>query len=596
MSSWPDEWLKNYPRAGAAGLVLVAFAVYAGSLANGFVYDDVEQVLQNPFVLNQHLWPKIFTGSVWSFQGAGFPTNFYRPLHIFSHWLVYRLAGPNPAAFHLFQLLMYAATVWLVYRVGRELLRNEAAAFAGALLWALHPLHVEAVAWIAALPDIGYGFFYLLGFLAFLRAEKSAGKPAMAHALAALVYFPALFFKETAVSFPLLLVAYWLFAGSHPSGVGWRQRALRWTPYLLAVSVYVAIRVAALGYVVRTPQPWRISLRMLGAAVALLGEHTRIFLWPTHLNVFRTFEPGPSLHSPWPWLTLLVLLGTLGLRKRQPVLGFLVAWWAIALLPCLDIRYLSFPLLAERFAYVPSVGLCLAVSSVLIAWLPARLPDARPARIALPALVALMVLYAVQTVRAVPHWRDNTALTSYSLQQSPNAAMLHVAQAEILQFRERDLEGAVREFQTALQLNSASVRPLAGVTYNSYFGLGMIALQRGRAQEAVGYLEKATRVLPNHSPAYKALGSVYFPRGDYAQASKYFAQAVKVNPQDLGARFYLGACLMKLGKHREAAEQFRAAREVDPAYQQAYEAEARALEAMGDSEAASRVRRLIPDQ
>ena len=587
-----NTWLENHPRVAGWALVLVTFVLYSGSLSNGFVYDDEYQILQNPFVLNKHLWPKIFTGSVWSFQGVAFPTNYYRPLHIFCHWLIYRLAGPNPAAFHLFQVLMYAATVWLAYRVGRELLRNELAALGGALLWALHPLHVEAVAWIASVPDTGYGFFYLLGLLAFLRAEKSARNPVLAHGLAALAFFPALFFKEMALSFPLLLMAYWFFLSPGQDAAGWRTRAFRLAPYVAAVAVCVAIRIAALGYVTQSGRLWKVTPRVAGAAVALLGEHTRIFLWPTHLNVFRTFELGPSLRSPWPWVTLAVLIATLWLRKREPLPAFLIAWWAIGLAPCLDIRQLSFPLVAERFAYIPSLALCLAISWALVVWLPRSWPGAQPAQFALPALGLLMVFYAVQTARAIPNWHDNQTLADYSLQQSPNAALLHVIQAFVLQYRSGDLDGAVREYEKAMRLNASSVRPLAKVTYDSYIGLGEIAHRKGQTDAAREFFEKAVRVSPNDSPAYDALGSVFFPRGDYARSAEYFSQAVKVNPQDISAHFYLGTCWMKLERYKEAAGQFRAAREVDPMFRQAYEAEARALEAAGDPATAATVRGL----
>ena len=591
LQAW-EEWLEKNPRRAGAGLFLFSFVLYAGSLANGFVYDDEYQVLQNPFVLNPRLWTKIFTGSVWSFQGVAFPANYYRPLHIFSHWLVYRLAGPNPAAFHLFQVWVYAATVWLAYRLARELLRNEVAALAGALLWALHPLHVEAVAWIASVPDTGYGFFYLLGLLAFLRAERASKNPWLAHGLAALAFLPALFYKEMALSFPLLLVAYWFFLSPAQDTAGWRSRALRLAPYVAAVALSIVIRFAALGYVTQSGGLWRITPRVAGAAVGLLGEHTRIFLRPTHLNVFRTFELGPSLRSPWPWVTLMALGATLWLRKRAPLPAFLIAWWAIGLVPCLDIRQLSFPLVAERFAYVPSLALCLAMAWVVVVGLPRWLPGARPARVALPALGLLMVFYAVQTVRAIPNWHDNQSLADYSMRVSPQAALLHVIQALVLQYHHGDWDGAAREYQTALRLNASSVKPLAKVTYDCYIGLGQIAHGRGQTEEAREYFERAIRVSPNDSPAYDALGAIFFPHGDYARAAEYFAQAVKVNPQDVSARFYLGTCWMKLGRYREAAEQFRAGREIDPAFRQAYEAEARALEAAGDPAAAAQVRAL----
>ena len=135
-----------------------------------------------------------------------------------------------------------------------------------------------------------------------------------------------------------------------------------------------------------------------------------------------------------------------------------------------------------------------------------------------------------------------------------------------MQFRENDLDGAAREFRTALRLDAQSFTPAPGVTYDSYIGLGQIALIQGREQEALDYFNKAVLLSPGTHFAYDVLGSVYFPRGDYARAAAYFQQAVRVDPQDVEARFYLGTCWMKMGKPAQAAEQFHAAREVDPDY------------------------------
>ena len=169
-----DNLLKKYQAISSWLLILLAAIFYRGVLSCGFVFDDTEQVLQNPFVKNPHLWKQIFVGAVWSFVGRSVRTSFYRPLHTFSYWLVCRVAGFNPVAYHLFQLALYALCIWTVYRISRKVLHNELAAFAGTLLWTLHPLHVEPVAWIAAIPDIGCGLFCLLAFWRFLRAEDHA--------------------------------------------------------------------------------------------------------------------------------------------------------------------------------------------------------------------------------------------------------------------------------------------------------------------------------------------------------------------------------------------------------------------------------------
>jgi protein O-mannosyl-transferase len=595
--AWLEPWngrLRRYPYVTAATLALIAVASYAASLPGGFVYDDVPQILENPFVLNPRLGWRAFTGSVWAFQGASFPANFYRPLHIFSHSLLYHLGGPNPGLFHLLNVLLYAATVILVYQVGRRLLCHEVAAVVGALLWCAHPLHVEAVAWISALPELGAGFLYLLAFLMFLRAEEG-GKESYARHAAAALFFLALLFKEMAASFPLLLIAYWFFfspsrmssrergSESETCAAGWRERVICWLPYGTALAGYLVVRRLALGYVTNTLGFWKPSAPVLEAAVGLLGEHARNFFWPLHLSAFRTFDLGSSLRSPWPWLSLTAL-GVAVCTRARP--GFLLAWWGITLIPCLDVRQLSLPLVADRYSYLPSVGLCLAIASVLIQWLPRRLSVRRRVRTLLTASVLLVTLslWTVQAVRSIATWHDNESLASHSLQQSPDSASLHLVLAWRFFFQSHDPEGAQREYETALRLNATAFRPMSAVTYEALIGLGQVAGGKAHLEEAVSYFQKATSVSPHLSPAYDALGSTYLPRGDYAQAARYYGDAVRVNSQDVVARFCLGTCLMRLGRYREAAEQFRAAAAVDPTYCQAVEAQARAQEAAGEVE------------
>ncbi len=588
-----NDLLKKYHTIGSWLLILVAFASYRGVLTCGFVFDDVEQILQNPYVKNPRLWKQIFLGPVWAFVGRGAQTSFYRPLHIFSYWLVCRVAGFYPGAYHLFQLVLYAISIWIVYRIGRKILQNEVAAFAGALLWTLHPLHVEAVAWIASIPDIGCTLFCLLGFWFFLRAEDHSPASFRWHALAAAAYFPALFFKEVAFSFPLLLLAYWF---CFSSAEHWFRRALHWLPYVAAAAVCAVIRVVLMGHFSENSPLQEFKLQVAWAAVGLLGQHAKLFFWPVNLSEFRVFDLAASVRSPWPWAALLVLAVACVWRHREPRLSFLVLWWGVTILPCLNYLHLSVPLVADRFSYLPSVGLCLALGYLVFGWLPRHLPDVRLDRVAVAGLAVVAALWAVQTVRAIPRWRDNDALFDYSLLVSPNAALVHVSHGVVLQMRENDFNGAAREFRTALRLNAESFRPLPVVTYNSYIGLGQVALIQGREAEAIDYFNKAIHMMRNFNFGYDVFGSVYFPRGDYARAAGYFEQAVHANPQDVVARFYLGSCWMKLGKPAEAAEQFHAAREVDPTYYQAYGAEARALEASGDKAGAARVRSLKPPE
>ena len=488
--------------------------------------------------------------------------------------------------FHLLNLLVYAASAGFVYWLARRLFDNDVVALAGALLWALHPVHVEAVAWISALPDVGFAFCTLLALLCFVRAEEDGEEHRHFHLLAALSFFVALFFKEMALSFPFLLLAYWFFLAKLES---WSRRLLRWSPYVAVTLVYLVVRHRALGYITQGGHLWEISPRIAGAAFGLLGQDTKTFVWPAHLNVFRMFYLGPSLYSPWPWITLLFLGVALWMRKQEPLLAFLVAWWLVTLLPVLDIRQLSFPLLADRFLYFPSIGPCLAVAYLLLEWLPCRLPRARLIPATAGALAVIMFLCAAQAVHAIPRWRDNNTLIHYSLTQSPDSPLLHMARGVVLEYENGDLKGALKEYNLAKRLNQQSSWPL-NMNHDYYLAVGRIALRNGKKLEAIEDFKKAHDAAPDSSQPTDALGAVYFPQGDYTRAATYFEQSVRADPQDVTARFYLGTCWMKLGRYRQAAAEFHAARKVVPDYWQAYQAEASALEAAGESAAAKQVR------
>jgi tetratricopeptide (TPR) repeat protein len=636
--AWND-FLEKHRGLCAALLFLFTFTVFRTTLTNGFVFDDSPLIVENPFILNPHFWKHIFTGDAWAFQG-GHSSFFYRPLQFAIYWLIYRLAGSDPTPFHLVNLTLYAATGCLVYRLGRKLLRSDIGALIGAFLWLVHPLHVEAVAWISALPDLGAGFFYLLAFLLFCNAETAARGKLAKHALAALVFLPALFFKEMALSFPLMVVAYWFFfpvsegreewaarlggrqhnealVGLHasqpltqnapsPASVGRRsagrsasvtpvlslffaqgtqvdcpegeksssqekkmatsatQKLAHLLPYLAMALAYLLIRHAVLGRMAATSHLWKISPRLLGAGVALLGQHAKLFFLPIHIDVFRGFDLTSALHSPWAWLTLAGL-----------------------------IRQLSFPQVADRFSYLPSVGWCLAISHLCVQKLAPLARGVWPRRLLLAPLAFLFCFWMVKTIQVVPNWRNNEAWTRRTSEQSPNSVVLHLQLAENLMFREGKDEAALREYEEAKRLNQASSWPMAGLGYAYNLGLGRIALRGGRTEEAIVLFQRAVQIAPQFSEAYDLLGSTYFAQRDFAQGAEYFQRAVSANPYDLNAHFYLGTCLMKLGNFRQAAEQFHTARFVDPTYTQAISAEARALEAAGDAAGAAKVRSLL---
>jgi hypothetical protein len=487
---------------------------------------------------------------------------------------VYQLAGPQPFAFHLFQLMLYAAAIWMLFRLGCELLHDEGIAFVGALLWVVHPAHVEAVAWISSLCDVGCAFFYFWAFRLFLQAETAERHAPIAHLKAALAFLAALFFKEMAFSFPFMMLSYWFFVTRERAS--WVNRAFRGVPYGLVFCVYLLLRTRVLGHMTAGGDPWNVSLSLLLRSLTLFGEHTRILFWPTHLSYGRTAGLYGGSLFPWPILAFVGLGFAFAYRKREPLIAFLMFWWPVALAPCLDIRQITFPYVADRFSYLPSAGLCLAASYLLFHWLPQRFPTLRPSHFGIPVTVVVVLLWAVQTSRTIPHWRNEEVFSAYSIRESPTVPIFHAVRGRVLATERGDIDGAMEEYETALRLSTSAPEVWRAVAHDAYMGLANIARVKGQVDEAVREYERAAAKMPANSHAYKELASLYFQQGNLTKVAENLSQVVKLDPQDIQAQFNLGVSWLKLGKFREAAEQFSAVSAASPDFPNVREAEAQA--------------------
>ena len=585
-----EQWLSARPRSHLLILFLIHAIVFGPAVNAGFYYvDDDVQIFNNPFVRNVEMWPRIFTGSVWSFEGEGAHANFYRPLQLLSYWLIYRVAGANPSAYHLANLALYFGCALLVFKIGQRLLPTTTAALAAAVLWSVHPLHVEPAVWCSALPDVGAAFFGLWAFYLFLKAEQQPAARWPHFVVAGLVFLPAPFFKESALTLVALPLLYlWLMGRPR----GWRERVVQWLPFAAAAGLYLAVRVAVLGYLTTGQPLLAVTSRELGVAVGLLGQHWKLFVWPHPLGMFREFDLASSLLSPWPWTALAVLAAAFLLRRRAPVFALGMGWWLVTLSIVLDYRQLSFPLVADRFSLVPSVGLCLALAWLACVWLPQRAASPVAARTGLALAAAVALAWGAVGVRTLPYWeaRDYPGWVQAELRRFPGSGVLHKYWAGVLYFHRRDFDAALHEFQIAYDINRASLRPAAMLEYDILITRGEIAMRQGRQAEGLAQLEHARQRMPRQIMAYMLLGAHYFARGDHARAAEYFEPAARLRPLEPGTRIYLASCWMKLGRYRDAAAEFRAAYVADRDLFDALKYEAQAHQAAGDTAAAARVR------
>ncbi|MCZ6598349.1 MAG: tetratricopeptide repeat protein [Planctomycetota bacterium] len=408
--------------------VLATLAVYllGGALDGELVYDDLQMIARNPLITDLANVPTIFTQAYWDFLGpetASF-TGYWRPLTATALTLAHELGDGSTRVFHAFSILIHLCATTAVYFLALRVSGDARVGFFSALLFGLHPVQVESVAWITALNDPLFGLFTLLSLLAFLRWRDcgSRGWPI----LPALLFVPALLSKELAVAVVPLAAAIDVgrrrVDGDLRSGLTAPVRA--YAPFAVVLLLYYCARVAVF------ESPWagldRITTwygvglgRLLLLRLELVGGAIGLLALPLDLNLFRPFKPELGLGDPtllravlWTLLAAGALVWMLRRRVRPALLALLVV--PAALMPIL-IRVESlgrFPL-SERFLYLPVLGFVLLASLSLFRWLPGRAATA--------VLLFVGLGYGYGTWQRIGVWSDEETLFRAAAADNPES-------------------------------------------------------------------------------------------------------------------------------------------------------------------------------
>ena len=554
-SRWRSLHLSD--QALIALLILLAVLCYGNSLFNGFVYDDEQQILQNPYVKSWHYLPQIFSTTVWSFVGAAGTTNYYRPLMTFTFLVLWQLFKDIPFGFHLFNVTLNAAVVVLVFVAGRRLFQNRRVAWFAAALFAIHPVHTEVVDWVAAVPELEVTFFVLLTFWLFTQLDKGAWK---FHLATVTSFALAVLCKEPALMFAPLAIAFEHFVRPHNNQLSFAAKTRRYLPLCTVAAAYLLLRIMLFGKLAPVLQHPKITWpQAIFSAFALIAGYAKYLFWPAPLSAFHVFHPSTSL------LELPVILGVMvatiavalliHLHKRAPAAAFCIFWMGITIAPMLNARWMAANVFTERYLYLPSVGFCW-----LVAWYAINLWDRTPAPAKLlhwlmaAAAVAVALLAVSSTVLRNRVWHDDMTLYTRTLQTNPDAAVIR-SNLGSLYFDAEQFDRALQEWQLALAQKPDNV-----VTMNA---LGILYTRVGRFADADAMFKQAMAAKPLWGDSHFSYGLLLQKTGDLPGALSEFKIAVTLSPLSGPARRWYGEALVKNGQSQEAIPQFEQAVELE---------------------------------
>jgi Flp pilus assembly protein TadD len=510
----PDSWI-SHPRL----LVLfVAAAAYANSLGNGFAYDDNRVVAMNP-VVTLGRWGQALFGPYW--QGARPGSGLYRPVTVASLLAEWHAWGGSTLGFHAANLALHALVCVLLYALLRRFLPVGAAS-AGAILFAIHPVHVEAVANVVGVAELLAAASFLGACLLYLDGARW-GPTARAARVAglALLYLLGLGSKEIAVTLPAVLVLLEAFRpvgdairGPERPGLAARLRAE--APVFLSLiailGVYLVVRLSVLGTMTgEVPAP---ALRGLPTADRVL---TALTVWPEYLRLLvvpadLSADYSPAVLMVAHGVTLQVVLGAVILmalvgltwlaRGRAPVTALGLGWFLVTILPVSNLVVPAGILLAERTLYLPSVGLAFIVAAIVHEVASEAGPSARRALGALAAVAAVALF--VRTVTRNPTWMSSYTVLNTLAIEHPESSMALQHRAEGLE-RVGDIEDAARMYDAAATL--APNNYALAVEIGDFYG------RLGEYSKADAALRRAIDIVPDQAPAYRLLAAFLIRQG-----------------------------------------------------------------------------------
>jgi tetratricopeptide (TPR) repeat protein len=538
-------------------LILSTLVVFLQARNFDFVnFDDNKYVYENPEVLNG----LTIDGIIWAFT-TNVMANWH-PLTWLSLMLDCQMFGKNPGDMHIVNVLFHLANTLLLFAVLRKMTGTLWPSAFAAAAFAVHPMHVESVAWIAERKDVLSTFFLFLTMLSYAAYVRK--KSIFRYLLTLFLFATGLLSKPMLVTLPFLLILldYWPLERIRKGQFSFYKSVIEKIPFIILTAV-----ASVITFFVQLKEHGVIDL----AVLSLKGRILNVFIsyaryiyklfWPQKLAVFYPLDY--QKFALWQVAMCVLLLAAVTilviyLRQKRKYLVTGWFWFAGTLIPVIGLVHIGLQAYADRYTYIPYTGLF-----IMIAW---GLPDIlskwkfRKTALGLSMAAALSIL-GFYAHRQAGFWKDNMTLFSHANEVTQDNYLAHqnlgAAYSNAGSYRE-----SIEEYRRAIQIKANDSRP--------YFGLGIVYGKLGRGQEEIESYKQALKLEPDNVEAMLNLGAAYEKQGLYQEAAESYRQAIKIKMDYADAYFNLGIVYCKLGQYQDAAEACQKAIKIRPNFVESY--------------------------
>jgi hypothetical protein len=529
-------------------LILVTAAAFLPSLWNDFTnWDDQVVILNNPVI--RDLSVSNLLRFFWEI-----PQDVYKPLVLISYALEYRFFGLQPQVYHATNLLFHLLNVFLVFGLFSGLMRDRRVGFLTALLFAVHPMRVESVAWISARKDVLYGFFCLgacwvyLGYVRTLRWRL--------YGACFVLFLCSLFCKPMAVSFPFLLVVFDLFCGREIS----RRMLTEKIPFCIPAAVFGFFHMVILSKTGTIHHVVRGNAYLLYLTDVLVSYPLRL-LWPAGLCAVYPFPKYPGhvlgnglLSSPFLLPVLLVLFGMAAWKSRTARFG--IGFFLVSLAPVIPYNPVGHALMADRYTYLPCLGLFVIFAEVLVSVF-SRSDCGKWGKILLGVLLLIVAgSFSVMTWQRCKVWKNGLTLWNDVIGQYPDNALAYNNRADAHR-NWGDFSPEERSRRVLADYNKhIELKPDFA---DAYFNRALEYIRRGFTDQAISDFRTVLKLNPKDAVAHYNLANAYSRWGRRELALQHYTEAVLINPHYADAYNNRGYEYFLMRRFKDAALDYRRA-------------------------------------
>jgi len=537
--------------------VVVLAAHHPALSAKAVCFDDNQYLFENQLVRNPS-WSsarRFLTEVLKPSTVKGY----YQPLTMISLMLDYALAGnaDNLAVFHTTSLFLHTANTLLVIVLLYVLFGNVWSAAAVGLLFGLHPLTVQEITWVSERKTVLATFFTLLCLIMYLLHARRPNWKLYAGAL--LLFVLALLSKPTSIPLPLflLLLDWWPLKSLN------RRTIVEKIPFFVLAAVSAAVTFVSQTRAAWTQLPTTYPPGTIPLVICYdIRFYLNKLLWPVNLSVYYPFPQPVALSNPnvlrGVFTTCVVVAASVISLQRTRALVFALLFLFIGILPTMQIVGFSDVVAANKFVYLPSLGVLISLAALMGALLKSGRPHLRRnlTRTAIAAVVVVAAAAETAAARSYARkWKDTQTLFSYLTDHGSNISLLYLGLADGLVQNGR-LDDAVVAYQRCLEISPRN--------YKALNNLAAVLARQGRISEATVYLERAVEIVPDDFKSRYNLGLLTASQGRIDDALTHLQTAVRIQPDRADAHYNLGLVLERDARIEQALAQYRTALRIDP--------------------------------